>query len=114
MPYNIILLINKCILQYKILSSYIKKIYIKKKDIYFIDFNSIIIGNLHEELIIPKYILSYLSKEIFNSEKEVFSSNEIEDYIISRNCVINKNDYKEQNLINNNRTIYSFNEFKLS
>ena len=108
MPYNIILLINKCILQYKILSSYIKKIYIKKKDIYFIDFNSIIIGNLHEELIIPKYILSYLSKEILNSEKEVFSSNEIEDYIISRNCVINKNDYKEQNLINNNKIIGQF------
>ena len=101
--YSIIFLINKYIIQNDSWKNYLKKIYTKRNDIFFYDFNSIIIGNLNEELFIPKYILYYDSKEILNSEKEVFASNDIENYFKMRNCNINNN--TTQNLINNNKII---------
>ena len=90
---KIISLLNQYIFQNKIETNFKKNIYIKNKDIYFYDFdnNSIIIGNLNKELFIPKYILSYDTNEALKSEKEIFSSNEIADYIKYRNCEINNN-----------------------
>lgn len=90
MPLNIISLINKFIIRNKTLQNDMKKMYLKNKDIYFIDSNRIIIGNLHNEIFIPKYILLlYDTQNIINAEKEISYSNEIEDYIISKNCDIN-------------------------
>ena len=105
-PTTIFYLINKCILQNKVLQHYRKKIYLKDKDIYFIDLYSIIIGNLHKEYFIPKYILFYNTQNLLNTEKEIFDSNEIEDYIKSRNCEIN-DDYI-QNLIYEKKIIGKF------
>ena len=101
---NTIFLINKYILKNKILNNFRKNIYVKNKDLYFVSINCIIIGNLNEKLFIPKYILSYDSKETLQSEKIILDSNEIEDYIKSRNCDINNNN-KIQNLVNNNKII---------
>ena len=103
---KIISLLNQYIFQNKIETNFKKSIHIKNKDIYFYDFenNSIIIGNLNKELFIPKYIISYDTNEALKSEKGIFPSNEIADYIKSRNCEINNNN-KIQNLINNNKII---------
>ena len=101
---SIIFILNECIFQNKIKSKFKKKLYIKNKDIYFSDFNSIIIGNLNKELFIPKYILSYETNKVLKSELENFTLKEITDYMKSRNCDINNNN-KIQNLINKNKII---------
>ena len=107
MPLNIISLINKFIIQNKALQNDMKNMYLKNKDIYFIDSNRIIIGNLHNEYFIPKYILLlYDTQNIINAEKEISYSNEIDDYIISKNCDINNNNI--QDLISENKIIGKF------
>ena len=105
-PSKIFYLIKSSLFKNNTLPNYIKKIYLKNKNIYFIDFKNIIIGNLDKEFFLAKYILSYNSKEILESEKNIFASNKIEDYIKLRNCDINNN--KIQKLIKENKIIGKF------
>ena len=78
-----------------------KKIYAKNNNIYIMYLKKIIIGILNNELIfIPKYIFSYDSLEIFESEKKIIQSETIENYIKSLNCDIdnfNLQDLKQYN-----------------
>ena len=90
-PSIIFNLISENEFQNKIFSFYKKKIYVNNKDIYFIELNNIIIGNLHQDIFIPKYILSFNTSIILESEKDVIYSNKIEDYIKLRKCDININ-----------------------
>ena len=106
-PSDIIYLLNKCIFRNNSFQIFMKKIYIKKTDIIVYDSNKLFIGDLNNELLIIKYILTYDKSETLKSEKEFFDSNEIEDYIKSRSCDININN-KAQNLINNNKKIGQF------
>ena len=66
-----------------------RKIFIKYENIYLMYKTKIIIGKLDENLFIAKYILSYKTKEIFNSEKNYLVSNPIEEYIKDFNCKTN-------------------------
>ena len=99
-PFKIINLINKNISQNKVNQ---RKIFVKNKYLYFKEFNNIIIGNLDKNIFIPKYILSYNTKELLYSEKEIFDSILIEEYLQKRLC---NNDEKEQkDLIDQNKKI---------
>ena len=77
-----------------------KKIFVNNDYIYFIDCNKIIIGMLHKDLFNPHYILSYNTCKILESEKDIISSNTIEEYIKLRNCDINNK--QNQDLISKN------------
>ena len=96
-PSNIFALIIKNEFPNKIFSYFKKKLYVKDNRIYFIDLFKIIIGCLHKDIFIPKYILSYNSSEILDSEKDIVFSYKLEDYIKLRKCYINNN--KTQKLI---------------
>jgi hypothetical protein len=73
-----------------------KKIYAKNNNVYIMYLKKIIIGILNNELIfIPKYILSYDSTEIFESEKKILQSETIENYIKSLNCDIDNFNLQE-------------------
>ena len=96
-PSNIFALIIRNEFPNKIFSYYKKKLYVKDNRIYYIDLLKIIIGCLHKDIFIPKYILSYNSSEILDSEKDIVFSYKLEDYIKLRKCYINNN--KRQNLI---------------
>jgi len=78
-----------------------KKIYSKNNNIYIMYLKKIIIGILNNELIfIPKYILSYDTPEIFESEKKIIQSETLEKYITSLNCDLdnfNLQDLKQYN-----------------
>ena len=87
-PSYIIYLIYKCLFYNNSFQNFRKKIYIKKADIIVNGFNCIFIENLNDELFIIKYILYYYRNDTLKSEKEFFDSNEIEDYIKSRECNI--------------------------
>ena len=101
---NLFNIISKLELSNKIFSNYKKKIYVNNKDIYFIDLNNIIIGNLNKDIFIPQYIFSYNALQILESERNIISSKKIEDYIKLRNCDTNNNNEK-QNLISQNSKI---------
>ena len=79
-----------------------KKIFIKNNNIYIMYLKKIIIGILNNELIfIPKYILSYDTPDIFESEKKIILSETIEKYIKSVNCDIDNYNLQELKQYNN-------------
>ena len=66
--------------------------------------NKVTIGNLDKYLCFrEKYIFSYTSEEILESEKNALFESSIENYINSINCNINNS--KEQKIKRNNKTI---------
>ena len=78
-PFKIINLINKNISQNKVNQ---RKIFVKNKYLYFKEFNNIIFGYLDKNLFIPKYILSYNTKELLDSDiNEIRDSKSIKNYI---------------------------------
>ena len=95
-PSDIIEIISKCEFPNKKHKIYQKKIYVNNKDLYFkVADVLIIIGNINKDIFIPKYILYYNSQKILESEKNIISSNKIEDYIKLRGCDINKTIIKQ-------------------
>ena len=66
-PSKIIYYMNENEFRIDKISNNLRKIFVKKNDIYFIIENKIIVGNLEKYLFIPKYILSYNSKGIMES-----------------------------------------------
>ena len=67
----------------------VKKISYKYDNIYIMYLKKILVGNLNENLLfIPKYIISYNSSQIFDSQKQYIFSCPIDEYINSLNCNI--------------------------
>ena len=84
---NIIIKWNKNIVLYS------KKLLYKEQKIFNLYNPYLIIGNLNNNnIFIPKYIFVYNSKEIYDSEKKIFLSTLVNEYIAMRKC--------EENLIN--------------
>ena len=102
-PYIIIELMNKNIFKNIDISNDQKTIFVKNNNIYFTDDNNIIFGNLNINIFTPKYILSYNTKEILNSENGILSNNTIEEYLQKRNC--KNDDINQKDLIDQNKKI---------
>ena len=71
-----------------------RNILYKNGNIYLMYSTKIIIGELKEKIFISKYILSYNTPEILESEKKILFSSKIETYLKSFNCELNN--YKIQ------------------
>ena len=79
-----------------------RKIIIMNDYIYLILSSKLLsVGNLNQNFIFElKYLISYSSVEIFESEKEHIFKNSIEDYIKSNNCDLNNSEL--QHILRNN------------
>ena len=80
----------KNIVAYQDIKIYRKNIFVQNNLIYIYYKNKVIIGKLNEKLLfITSYIFSYISKEVFESEKEYLFSCSVEKYINYFNCELN-------------------------
>jgi len=84
-----------------------QKIIFRDKYLYFVYPKKIIIGDMDKNYIFnSKYLFSYSSTEIFESEKENLFNVSIEEYIKSINCDLNN--YELQSIMKDNKKLGKF------